>query len=803
MKKTPLEMQEKRYDARRKRLMKLLGLVFFVTVAVIVLALWADRRHKEAAVSAPAALPHDVSRRLSAENYTHYEAGHEIFSIHAERSDSLEKGARMELEGVHVTFYGHDGKQRDEVSTERCRYNSETNALACPGDASVELASIQGMSSKPALEGRQPLFLETSDIRYDPAEFTVETRKNVRFRYGPASGEAVGLTYNTRTGRLTLQRNVSIHLPAEDQSDRVSGRVAVQAPAELSAGGLVYEKAAGLISLNSPLRFTQSGRSIAAASGAIRFDPSGHATRVVLSAARGSDALSGGLLSGTARNVEVELDPRTGQVRGLSASGSVRAEELLRGASASAGSLRRLAARTLTVSFAGPRSIARSAEARGDVSLLIRSAALGGPGRSVKPGSAAGKRTLTASDLVFSFGANGAISEAHTIGPGELDLLPTQSRGDRDTLTAGKLRMAFGASGRLEAIAGASSVRVTERPAPSPAASASAASAAPPRVTASKRLLAKMDSASGQITSIRQEGDFTYQQGSSQARADQAVYRASDQELDLSGNPEAWDPNGRIRARLMQINLATGVAHAWGGVQSVDFAASGTMAREGRTDQRDVIVVADQVLADREHEHAHYAGHVRAWRGADVLEARALDFYKQSQRVTAGPGVVTSIIEPSPAIPRDSGSPKSAARRDPVQPVTIRADRLIYLNLGREAVYEGNVFMISSDSVLQANRLEIYFSRAGGSEDAAVTKAVADGNVRVRQGPSRRASGEHAEYFAGTGKVVLTGGPPVLNDRQQGSLTGKRLTFFIRDASLFADGGQRSRTLSKHAIPRQ
>ncbi|HEV2418623.1 MAG TPA: LptA/OstA family protein, partial [Terriglobia bacterium] len=174
------------------------------------------------------------------------------------------------------------------------------------------------------------------------------------------------------------------------------------------------------------------------------------------------------------------------------------------------------------------------------------------------------------------------------------------------------------------------------------------------------------------------------------------------------------------------------------------------------------------------------------------------------QRLSTGKGVITSLVEPALSDSAEGGGPgKPKSTGGAVEPVTITADRLQYFNLGHEAVYQGNVRMVSADTTFTAGRLQVYFSEPGGAKQAEVEKAVADGNVRVTQLPGRHASGEHAEYFAGPGKIVLTGGPPVVYDLQQGYLTGQRLTFFTRNGSLFAGGGDKSKTLSKRRILQQ
>jgi hypothetical protein len=66
--------------------------------------------------------------------------------------------------------------------------------------------------------------------------------------------------------------------------------------------------------------------------------------------------------------------------------------------------------------------------------------------------------------------------------------------------------------------------------------------------------------------------------------------------------------------------------------------------------------------------------------------------------------------------------------------------------------------------------------------------------------PGRRATGQHAEYFAADGKILLSGGPPTVMDAEKGFTSGQRLTFFTRDDKLIVSGGDESPTISRHHV---
>jgi lipopolysaccharide export system protein LptA len=202
------------------------------------------------------------------------------------------------------------------------------------------------------------------------------------------------------------------------------------------------------------------------------------------------------------------------------------------------------------------------------------------------------------------------------------------------------------------------------------------------------------------------------------------------------------------------------------------------------------------MVARQQSQTVHYEGHVRAWQGTNVVESPSLDVYRTQKRVSSGSQVVTSFLQPA-AMVSEPGA--SAHATGGTSPVTVHADFLEYFDEGRRARYHGNVRLVTENTTLQSDRLDVYFTQGETVEGSEVDHAEADGHVRVTQ-PGRVGSGDHGEYFAGPGKIVLTGGPPSLVDEEKGSTTGQRLTFFSRDDRLFVDGGEQSPSVSKHHV---
>jgi len=170
--------------------------------------------------------------------------------------------------------------------------------------------------------------------------------------------------------------------------------------------------------------------------------------------------------------------------------------------------------------------------------------------------------------------------------------------------------------------------------------------------------------------------------------------------------------------------------------------------------------------------------------------------FRTERRITSGSQVVTRYLQPGSLVTKGAAASHAGGE---MQPVTVRADYLEYLDQGRRARYRGNVRLLTENTALQSDRLDVYFTHGDTVEGSTVDHAEAEGHVKVTQ-PGRHGSGDRAEYFAGPGKVVLTGGPPSLYDEEKGFTTGQSLTFFIHDDRLFVDGGEKSPSLTKHRV---
>jgi len=819
-------LSTERTQTHTKLLSRLLAGALVATLIGVGIIYRGRNRRQGPPAAPPPSLPGNVDQQASGYTYTRSDDNRQVFTIRAARTVALKGGGTTVLQDVVVEVFGRKGDRHDVLRTERAEYNSLTGNFTSPGTTQILINAPPGvLPGAENLHGPQTVDLETSGVTYQQKGSQLASDQPVRFKAGAISGSATGLVYATRDGWLELRQDV-----------RGEWREPRQPPVQLKAVHLRYDKDTGRITLAGPLEVTRGTNRVTAGSGVVTLDSRNRLTQAVLEQAveaaietgprpttsTATPVASSRMTSIAAQSGRLrgDFDPATGALRNMVAEGGVKAELRRRGAAGKSDSVSHLEAQAVEVEFHGVHARPEKGSATGDVRLTIlpaasshaatpgattSSSADGSPRRPL--GALPSTKTLTASQVDFNFRSDGrSLVEANTVGEGKLTLVPEDPKQGQRELAAGQLFMRFDAKDRIESLAGTSGTRLVWQPPPG----------SPPgtgkRESASERLRATFDPATEDVVAFQQSGKFTFQGDDRQASADQADYSPEGQLLTLTGHPQVWDAATRIKAERLLLHLDTDTADGIGKVEAASTGAGGAMAvpgarpasggastpASGATPADSTNVLADRVQAGRRDQVVHYEGHVRAWHGVDVIESPALDYYGKQHRLSAGAPVLTShLAAASPTAAR--GSAPAAATDSAAHPLTIRAEHLDYFEDGRKADYHGNVELRTETTTLRSDRMSVYFSPASASGGSEVDRVVADGHVQVTQ-PQRRASGDHADYLASTGKIVMQGGPPSLYDEDKGFTTGQSLTFYIHDDTLAVDGGEKSPTLSKRRV---
>jgi lipopolysaccharide export system protein LptA len=781
---------------RRKDLMTwAVGGALTLTALAISGAYWFATRHKEKPLALPQSIPIDIHQQLSGYTFTHSDGARRVYTVHAARTVSFTQGGTTVLQDVLVELFGQTGKRRDIMRTQRCDYNSQNGDFFSSGPVHIELnaeagkepaAGLKGSGGfmpprgeiNSPLHGRQTVYLETSQVSYRHVGSLVVSDQAVRFRMGPASGTSQGMAYATKDGSLDLEKDVVMELqPASGHAS--------DPPTELTASHLHYEKQSRQVTLWGPIRVTQGERNACADSGKVILDEANRVTQVELEGnVKASESSAERHVELVADRAQGDFDPASRALRHLLAQGNVTGE------SRGKGSASRLEADNVELNLAGVPAKLQNGDASQNARLVVESSPSLNPGVAEAKRGTTEKKALTAAELKFSFRADGkSLQDAQTVGPGRIVIDPADPGVGQRVITSGQFLMTFNAQSNLETLSGRQPTHIVFQPPRS----------APPGAVAQEstadQLLATFDEATHALKEVRQSGNYTFRDGDRNASAEDSVYVAAAQSVALTGHPQVWDAESRARCERLNFDLQRDTVEGTGKVQSTHREAE-EQAPDGQAHDP-TNVLADRMVAQRRSQVVHYEGRVRAWRGADVVESSSLDVYRMEKRMSSGSQVLTSHLQPASYAP--ASAPASASSRHESRPLTVRADLLDYFDEGSKASYRGHVKLQTETTSMEGDAMDVYFSRLGTSQDSEVERATAEGHVVVVQ-PGRRATGQHGEYFAGPGKIVLVGGPPSIHDVEKGFTTGQRLTLFIHDDRLLVDGGEGSPSLSEHRV---
>lgn len=553
---------------RRRLVTGIVAGALTATILLVVGTYWLRRGREEKPLHPPPRLPQEVHQQLSGYTFTRSDEGRRIFSIHAARTVAFKQGGTTVLEDVYVEVFGRSGSRRDVIRTRRCDYNAQSGDLFSSGRVQIELNAPPPGRATGGDSGHPPVTLETSQLYFRQQGSRVESDEPVRFRVGGLSGSAQGMSYATREDWLELKSDVA----AEYQP-----AAAGQLPLHLTASRVRYDKEKGEVMLAGPVEFTQGSRRVTAASGLVTLDARNRVTRAVLEdGVRAAEATENTQLTGSAQRLTGNFDPASGELRSLRAEGDVQGE------SRHAGSVARLAAEKVEVSFAGESPAAQQGTASGNVRITHEALAARGrsPARSAPNGDAALERKeLTASALRFSFRPAGqSLKDAETAGPGRLVLVPAESNAGERIITAGQFLMDFDAEGRLATLRGVGGTKLVFQPAKN----------APPgtlaQETSAERLVATLDPATETLQSVEQAGGFAFREGDRRATAERATYQESDESLTLTGNPRVWDNEMKILAEKFLMDLGADTAQGIGNVRSTHLDEPARVSR--RTSSR-------------------------------------------------------------------------------------------------------------------------------------------------------------------------------------------------------------------------
>ncbi len=133
-------------------------------------------------------------------------------------------------------------------------------------------------------------------------------------------------------------------------------------------------------------------------------------------------------------------------------------------------------------------------------------------------------------------------------------------------------------------------------------------------------------------------------------------------------------------------------------------------------------------------------------------------------------------------------APDAQAAADFAQktPIHIEADRMTSLEKQRAVVFSGNVKAKQGELLINSDEMTVYHAEQAAASQgddqgrAQIEKMYAKGHVEIVQ-ENFVATGDEAEYFSSTGKVIITGNAKIIQDNNM--VTGHKVEMDLSEGS--------------------
>jgi lipopolysaccharide export system protein LptA len=714
-------------------------LIVLVVAAIYIHGIW---KSQSDVPTPPRPIPSNVQSSASGFSFSKSEGGKTLFTIHAASVQQFKEGGRAALHDVSIIVYGRNQDRSDQIYGSDFAYDPVAKMVTAEGEVRIDLeansASAAAPGQAPAPETRNLIHVKTSGLTFSENTGIAQTVAPIEFRVPEANGSAVGATYDSHGGVLTLKSAVKIETTGARRAT-ITGQSATitKNPSKITLQAARVEEPQRTVSADHVTVFMREDNNVD------RVEASGN-LKAVKSGGKGFEL--------TAPAGELHM-ANANQARSGSLSGGVtfvsKSESPAEGR-----------AGKILLTFAGEN---RLTKARAEDTVQLKQ---GPAGKSQELHAAA-------MDLFVQDGRR--LEKAVTSSaPAEIVL---EKSGEKITITAGRFETTFNAQNRPTVLYGTPDTRIVE-----------SASGKPDRILTARELRAKFNE-KGEIVSAEQTGDFHYQEGTQTALAEHADYRAADETIALSGSPRLVDSSGTLTADTIQLNRKTRNAVAEKNVKTTytGLKAQPNGAMLGGSDP--VHVTGTAVNINSGTGVARYT-QARLWQGANIVEAPVITFDRAHRSLLAQGsqgGQVASVF-----VQKDKSGK--------LTPVNVTSDKLSYVDSDRKAVFSGKVLVRAEGTTITAESVQVLLlsksSQAESQGASQLDRIVAQGDIHIEQG-GRKAAGSQLVYTAAEEKMVLTGTPdhrPSIFDAEQGEILGDSLTFFIHDGRVLVGSGETSQT---------
>jgi LPS export ABC transporter protein LptC len=658
-----------------------------------------------------------------------------------------------ELEQVNLQVFPATGDKPDQITADRAIYDQKNESGQFIGNVQMET--------------HEALKIKTDSLIYHELTKIGETSSPITFERDNISGSSTGAMVDNEKKRLELRSQVAVTVlpealkdPKAKDAKPLKGSRAK--PVTIHSGQGLFEQ--------STMRLTFSGGATAEQDQDIM---SGDSLTAILNQKkklqkiemRGNSYLRS-MTEGhacEAHSVDMDFflddDQRLQRAYG---SRDIRAQTL------NADSEMQLTgASGLEINFQaqGERSLLKEMRAEGR-SVVTLSA----PKSRANDPKAASKR-LTADAIKMSWRATGKdLDKAEAVGNAELYIEPVQktAKADRKTLTAPRFDCDFFESGNIAknctATGGAKAVFEPYQP----------SQKLGTRTMTSQKMAALFVRETQDVDKVDATGDAKFNENDRNGVANLVSYNASDQIVRLrGGDPTVWDSRARTKAVEIDSNNATHVSSCRGKVQTTYYSQEQTNgAAPFRKVKSPVYLLGDRAELDHDSGLATYNGNARMWQDDNFVRADTIVLYRE-QKQMEGRGHVQSALYQAK---------QKTGNATAVVPVFATADYMKYSDPDRLLHYETNVDIKQGTDRMTSGVADVYLQKDANE----VERTIAQRNVVITQ-PGKRGTGDWCQYTNIDEVAVLKGNPAHVEEAEQGTTDGNRLTMYRRENRVVVD----------------
>jgi lipopolysaccharide export system protein LptA len=679
--------------------------------------------------------------------------------IDAESMQQVKDASRVDLKSVAMKIYGKDGRTYDLVKSAAATFNTGEKSLYSQGD--VEITLNLPLEGPPV---SQPTVVKTSGLTCDSATGRVDTDQPSSFVFQKGDGKAKGATYDPSSHELLMKSEVEVHWNPPGKNAK---------PMKIEASTLAWHETTSEIWLKPWGRMTRASTIVEGSDVVVRLQDK-VIRNITAVHAHGSDDYPNRKLRYAAEELAMDFDD-DGLARKITGN---RNASLISTTDASETTV--TADRVdLDLQTDSGESVLTQAAANGNG--VVTSKPLAAPGRQLSE-----THVLRSQSLEMKMRPGGREMESVvTKAPGTLEFLPNLPAQHHRLLDGQDFVIAYGPENRLDNFRAANVKTHTD-----PTAEERKRNR-PASTTTSRELEARFDPKSSRLGSIRQSGDFAYEEGDRKARAATATMDADQNLILLDSGARMWDAAGSTAADHIRLDQRTGDFLAEGNVASSRLPDKDQKKNSEMLSGDDPLQATARKMDSRNrNRQIHYEGAVHMWQGANRIQADVVDLDRSldpAKRTLVADGhVVTDLWE----TPKDENKKKAAA---PTL-TEVHAAHMVYTEATRLTHYTGGIQLSRPGLQVKGQELRAFLSESGA--DSRLEKAYADGTVEIfstGKDRTRAGTGEHAEYYTADQKVILRGPrvrmvEKVFTSPKPNTTEGREAIYFANDDRLLMTG---------------